>query len=1322
MKRLTTILAAVSALLLTSLSLPASAAGRQKITLTDGWTIKPITRTAKGFMGEAVTLPHTWNTWYVADTLWYNREMMVYEHQLELTPELKDKRLYLYFEGANSVADLFINRRNAGSHKGGYTACCFEITDFLKDGSNLIEVWVSNAYRTDVLPISGDFNVCGGLHRPCHLIITEKDCISLLFYASPGLLVRQSDVSKESASVSAETIVSVSGPESAYSIETAILDASGKEVAKTRKLLSQTRMSKDGQGLIHASIDFELEKPHLWNGKKDPYLYTVTTSLYKGGMLQDSVSEQTGFRFFKVDPDHGFFLNGEYLNIVGACRHEDMAGKGSALTEEDYERDFEIIKELGATGMRLAHYPHAEPVYRHADKDGIVLMTEIPLCGPGGYGYTGYLDSVKENAREQLRELVYQKFNHPSIIFWGLFNEILVNDGRFEQYDDPIPFLKELNELYHQCDPSRLTTFATCVEQSHYIDCADLIAWNKYYGYFSDGYTGASKFFDQARAESHGKPVGVSEYGAAASIKHHQWPLDKSKLPSGRYHPEEAQALCHEGNWEAFSERPWLWCKFVWVFADFPSTIRREGDTDGVNDKGLVTRDRQNRKDAFYFYKANWNNEEPTLHINSARYDLREDGITDVRVYTNLPSASLYVNGKLVGTKKKDKLCRIVWEGIKLNVGENLIEVKAKNGKEILSDSCCWAYSPATAADPAAAPATVIPAAPGTLTKALAQAAKSLARGKDVTVELAGGTYELSEPIVLDMKYSGKDGAGLLIRAKAGETPVISGGRKVTGWTRVKDNLYSAHLDCDHKVRTMLVNGKRALMAQASVQADGAGVAQRFPITGAESWAFGAGEGVESIAIRAGEQLAAFRNPEDVEMVQSKTWTEKILCLSDMEKMPDGSYRAHLQQPLGAIINSMAWAGKIDYRGKFHFRNAFELLDEPGEFYFDRSTQTLYYMTDGADANDLEIVVPRSEGLIRIHGKSNDERVSNIAFEGITFAYDAWNLAELEGSRGFGGIQSLGLAGKYIPDGNWHPTKYNSCMVPEGCVDVKNASGIRIERCRFEHLGCASAITMTNDVQYSSIVGNVFMDILGNSLTIGHPQHYEIGDGEGTYPAGIEGLCHHILISNNYLRNVCLDFRQVETMVAFFVKDVKFLYNDIQYCPYGAIALGWWWGNAGIPESKVAGHNAVSFNRIGNTHQLLSDGGPIYLLGRQPDSEIEGNYVFSSPRCLYPDDGSSGWDIHDNFVNVTYKAWLHIASDRDYDIKVHDNLVKDNFLINDGLGVEVKNTENFRNRPFSQRCYDIMDASGIQAAYKDIMPEKEPEIIRIAPEFDIEKW
>lgn len=665
---------------------------REVITLDKGWGYKPITATRRDAPLTQVTLPHTWNAHYIEGTTLYNREMMVYQRKLEITPSMNDKRLFLYYEGVNSAADVFVNRKTVGRHHGGYTAFCIEITDDVTAGENELEVWVSNAYRTDILPISGDFNVYGGIHRPCHLIVTEKNCISPLFYASPGVFIHQNKISKQTADITIESILSLKEMKTGLTLKTSVFDANGKTVESAETALNGETVKQP----------FQIANPTLWNGKKNPYLYTVVVELYDNGRLIDKMTQKTGFRYFHADADKGFFLNGEYLNLYGFNRHEDIEGKGSALTQADYDLDMELINEIGATSMRLAHYPHAEPMYNLCDENGIVLWTEIPFVGPGGYGYTGYLqnDDLENNARQVTKELVYQKYNHPSICFWGVFNEILVTDDtRFKAYDDPIPFTKELNALFKSLDPSRLTAFATCVDQTHYLDCADLVAWNKYFGWYSDAAPAAGKFFDDVKNTANHKPVGVSEYGAGGSIHHHQWPLDGKDKRSGSnivdgnipaaFHPEEAQAYCHEGNWSAFAERPYLWGKYIWLFADFQSAIRKEGDRDGMNDKGVITYDRQTKKDAFFFYKANWN-PEPMIYISSRRFTERPRPDTQIKVYSTLKEATLYINGKKIGTAKKDKLNRIIWDNITLSSGKNEITVKGKSGKQTLEDSCVW--------------------------------------------------------------------------------------------------------------------------------------------------------------------------------------------------------------------------------------------------------------------------------------------------------------------------------------------------------------------------------------------------------------------------------------------------------------------------------------------------------------------------------------------------------------------------------------------------------------------------------------------------------
>lgn len=654
------------------------------IPLDDSWGYKPITSTVKNAPLTPITIPHTWNAEYLPEQVSYNREMMVYKRTLTVTPQMRGKRLFLYFEGVNSAADVFVNYQTVAHHLGGYTAFCAEITDRVKEGENELEVWVSNAYRTDVLPISGDFNVYGGIHRPCHLIVTEQNCISPLFFASSGVFIHQKKISEQKAELVIESRLSLKEMKSSLKLRTTILDAAGKEVAS-----QETKVMDE-----HLCQAMMVLNPVLWNGKQNPYLYTVNVELYDGDKLVDKVTEQTGFRYFSVDKDKGFFLNGKPYDIHGFCRHEDVEGKGSALLPEDYERDMELVKEIGATGMRLTHYPHSKRIHDLCDRDGIILWAEIPFVGPGGYAYTGYVSNqgLHDNARQVLKELVYQNYNHPSICFWGIFNELLITDGRrFQAYDNPVSLVKELNILYKQLDSSRLTTFATCVDQTNYLGCADLIAWNKYFGWNSGDKIGP--FMDKAREESQNYPVGVSEYGFGGSMKQHLCPVNDREKPLGRLHPEEFQAVSHEKNWEALSERSYLWAKFIWVFADFQSTIRKEGDRDGINDKGLVTYDRKGKKDVFYFYKANWN-PEPMLHLCDSRFTERFYPVTFVKAYTNLETAVLYVNGKKIGKMKRDKYCRIVWDNVSLQPGKNVIKVEAKSGKKIMSESCVWVLKP----------------------------------------------------------------------------------------------------------------------------------------------------------------------------------------------------------------------------------------------------------------------------------------------------------------------------------------------------------------------------------------------------------------------------------------------------------------------------------------------------------------------------------------------------------------------------------------------------------------------------------------------------
>ena len=651
---------------------------RTFILLDKGWGYRPVSDTGLKSSMKQVTVPHTWNANYIPGTRSYNREMMVYRRDLEITPDMKDKRLFLYFEGVNSSATVLVNNKSVGSHKGGYTAFCMEVTDYAKQGINKLEVWVTNAYNPEILPISGDFNIYGGIHRPCHLLVTEQDCISPLFYASPGVFIHQDKVSEKQAQITVETMLSLRGKKQGLKVRTTIEDAKGNIISQNIEQNVTTENVKQ---------PFVIEHPVLWNAKQNPHLYKVIVELLDNGKVIDRVEQRTGLRYFSVDADKGFFLNGKYLDLYGFCLHEEVEGKGSALSAEDHERDMELVKESGATSLRLVHYPHSESIYHLSDENGIVLWTEIPMVGPGGYDFCGFIntDGLKEHARQVLKELVYQKYNHPSICFWGIFNEIRTN------YDNAEPFARELHELYKEIDPSRLTTLASCDDPKFYQNCSDLMAWNKYIGWYGsrNAPETAGNFFDKAKAASDGKPVAISEYGGGANVEHHFSMKENDVKPSGQFHPEEGQTYIHEGNWSAFAQRPYMWAKYIWVFADFQSAIRNEGGKPGINDKGLVTYDRKIKKDVFYFYKANWSTE-PMIYITSRRFTKRPEASVQVKVYSNLRENTLYVNGKKIGKQKSDSLHRVVWQNVTLSKGENRIRVEGKSKAGVIEDTCVW--------------------------------------------------------------------------------------------------------------------------------------------------------------------------------------------------------------------------------------------------------------------------------------------------------------------------------------------------------------------------------------------------------------------------------------------------------------------------------------------------------------------------------------------------------------------------------------------------------------------------------------------------------
>ena len=652
-------------------------AQRQDILLNNDWNFRFSHQVQKG-TEVRVDLPHTWNAQdALSGKIDYKRGIGNYEKNLFIRPEWKGKRLFIRFEGVNNIADVFINRRHIGEHRGGYGAFIFEITGKVEYGKeNSILVRVNNGEQLDIMPLVGDFNFYGGIYRDVHLLITDETCISPLDYASPGVRLIQDSVSHRYAKVRA--IVDLSnGSSGNQEVELNVRLLDGQRVVKE----GTKNVNLSGNEVMQQELTFEIDQPHLWNGRQDPFLYQAEVTLFRNGQMVDRVTQPLGLRFYRIDPDKGFFLNGKHLPLQGVCRHQDRSEVGNALRPQHHEEDVALMLEMGVNAVRLAHYPQATYFYDLMDKNGIIVWAEIPFVGPGGYNDKGFVDlpAFRANGKEQLKELIRQHYNHPSICVWGVFNELT------ELGDNPVEYIKELNVLAHQEDTTRPTTSASN-QMGDLNFITDAIAWNRYDGWYGGTPADLGKWLDRMHKDHPEICIAISEYGAGASIYHQQDSLVKT-VPTSWWHPENWQTYYHIENWKTISSRPYVWGSFVWNMFDFGAAHRTEGDRPGINDKGLVTFDRKVRKDAFYFYKANWNREEPMLYLTGKRNTVRTQRLQIITAFTNLSGAELFVNGKSYGKAIPDSYAILEWKNVELEPGENEIKVVSTNKKLPLSDS-----------------------------------------------------------------------------------------------------------------------------------------------------------------------------------------------------------------------------------------------------------------------------------------------------------------------------------------------------------------------------------------------------------------------------------------------------------------------------------------------------------------------------------------------------------------------------------------------------------------------------------------------------------
>jgi beta-galactosidase len=679
------------------------AATREDRVLADGWKFikEDAGLTAATDNWEAVTLPHTWNTvsadqgdhkkdphyknGYYRGACWYART-------IDAPAGWQGKRVFLRFEAASLVARTYLNGQELGEHRGGFTAFCYELTSLLRPGANELRVQVDNSGQKDVAPLAGDFNVDGGLYRPVHLIVTDPVCISPLDRASPGVFLITKSLNDSAAQIQVETLVS-NGKTSPVQVQvkTDIADASGAIVA-TRTQPASVEAGKTEPILTNLNIP----SPHRWNGRKDPYLYTATVSLLADGGISDSINQPLGLRTVAISEQQGFLLNGKPYPIHGVNRHQDWGDKGWAASAADFDEDARIMLDMGVTAIRLAHYPQSDYLHKLCDHNGILLWNEIPLVN-----LISDKPEFAANAEQQLREMILQRYNHPSVAFWGLFNELGLSST-----PAPDALLQHLKAVAQELDPARLIVCAIYGGHRTYDTIADHPCFNRYPGWYA-GLNDVDSFLQKDSAEA-GKRIAFSEYGAGANPapdEQHEGPLTQKR--ADRIHSEQWQVHVHEVLWDRFKDDPRLWGTFAWCMFDFQSARRQEGGFVGVNDKGLVTEDRKIKKDAYFFYQANWT-DKPMVHIASSRLTPRRQTITPVEVFSNCDKVALSVNGSPLEPVSPDDVRVFRWPAVTLRPGKNEIKAIATTSQGELTDSCEWVVDP-SAVQPALSPETIPP-------------------------------------------------------------------------------------------------------------------------------------------------------------------------------------------------------------------------------------------------------------------------------------------------------------------------------------------------------------------------------------------------------------------------------------------------------------------------------------------------------------------------------------------------------------------------------------------------------------------------------------
>ena len=680
------------AVALIALAVPSAASARETVPLSSHWKFHlgdvPGAQ-APGFDDRSwrtLNLPHTWNALDAQDgspvpfTTDYFRGVGWYRKSVAVPVRLRGQRLFLEFGGAASVADVYVNGVLVGHNEDPFMRFRVDVTEALGDGGT-IAVKVDNSARPYIAPLIGDFPIFGGLYRGVSLIAANATHLDLLDAGGgSGVIVRQQQLTATSATVRVTS--SVVSPEGAQ-VLTRIADRSGKVVAQATAAAG-----------ANVSQTLEVPNPHRWNGTADPYLYSVRVAVVVDGQVVDAVRQPLGLRTITVDPAQGLLLNGRRYQVHGVNRHQDWENHGWAISAAQTRRDFALMREMGVNALRTAHYPQDELVYDLADRYGLLVYTEVPYVGVASLLLgSNASPELTANLVSQARAMVRGLGNHPSIAWWGIGNE---------QGDRPDVHanLEAIENTIKAEDPTRLTAFAAEASAndanltSPLLSHADLSAYNEYSGWYYGTPSSFGERLDALHAAQPERRIGITEYGAGASIHQHtEWP----GTPAGSAqrpvpHPEEYQAYYHSQLWPQIQARPWLWGTFVWNMFDFASDFRNEGDRPGINDKGLVTYDRKVRKDAFYYYKSAWT-DTPTVHIVSKRWTRRTDRQTTIRVFSNAPEVKLKLNGVTMIEPVVNYTAEFP---VTLRPGANKVIALARKDRRGVSDVAFWTVRPAS--------------------------------------------------------------------------------------------------------------------------------------------------------------------------------------------------------------------------------------------------------------------------------------------------------------------------------------------------------------------------------------------------------------------------------------------------------------------------------------------------------------------------------------------------------------------------------------------------------------------------------------------------